>query len=915
MQNIPSYGLVLLLLIFACQSGKEEISFNDDVRPIFNARCLKCHGGVRAKADFSLLFEEEVYKPLEEGKMAIVRGNHRRSALYQRLMHKNPEFRMPLDEDPLGDEEIRKIAKWIDQGAKWEKHWAYQLPDSTHSPPTLNDAWIRNEIDPFILARLKEIGLNQAEETDPVSLLRRVCLDLVGLPPTPQQAVNFLEDQSLDAYENLVDSLLASPHFGEKWATMWLDLARYADTKGYEKDSNRNIWKYRDWVIHALNSDMPFDTFSITQLAGDLLSNPDDDQMIATAFHRNSIANDEGGTDDEEFRVASVIERVGTTYEVWMATTFSCVQCHSHPYDPFTQEDFYRSMALFNQSSDRDIYNEDPRFHTYDFQHKKTAKSLIETINNILPESLRSDSSTSLFRQRTQLMKSLDYSMMEAEDFQESSDLIELIWPNLDMLWQVQDSSWVKYENIDMNRVTSLSFRCASPLKHAGRISVHLDSLEGPELGSVNVFKTGEWKRWGSNRPTEENLWRDYEIPVKDVEGKHDLYVRFWVGDTYIQHLFYLDKIRFNMRDPTYLTYNLESKLKALDEVPTTSTPVLRELPRHQTRTTRYLNRGNWLDPGREVSAGLPTIFEVDSITDRLEFAKWLVSDRNPLTGRVVVNRIWEQIFGRGLVPTMEEFGTQGDKPTHPILLDYLAVKLQRDYDWSLKRLIKMVVMSATYRQASSSDPDHIALDPSNAFLSRSPRLRLTGEQIRDQVLAVSRLLDPQIGGPSVIPPELNIPDAFIPRWTVTGREALYRRSLYTFWRRTDPHPSMLTFDSPDRMVCTSQRVRTNTPLQALNLLNDTLYFKAATFIAKEITKSNTYADASIAEAYKRIFLSPATDKQLYYFKELYLVAQQNKRNLAIPVSQKDKKELLDQDALAVVINAMMNLDEFIVKP
>lgn len=917
----------ILILFFGCQpSGPELVSFNRDIRPILNDKCLRCHGGVKANGGFSLLFEEDAYGETESGRPAIVPGDHRKSELYRRLVHEDPEMRMPYEARPLGEEEIELIARWIDQGAEWEDHWAYVPPDRNIQPPKIGDPdWARTPVDPFVFAKMEEKGLSPAPEADKPELLRRLSFDLTGLPPTPAEARAFLADERPDAYERLVDRLLASPHFGERWATLWLDLARYADTKGYEKDSNRSIWKYRDWVINAFNEDKPFDEFTIEQLAGDLLPKPTQPQLIATAFHRNTIANDEGGTDDEEFRVASVIERVGTTYEVWQATTMACVQCHSHPYDPFRQEDFYRSMAFFNNAIDRDIYNEQPKLFTYSEADAEKVEEIINWINERLQPEDRPPKERFLHDQKEALLYHLGRRVVEAEEYAASSPLIELIWPDLDMLWQIQDSSWIRFEEVDLTGVEAIGFRAASVLQRAGAISVHLDDVNGEKIGEVAITKTGDWNGWQGRKPAEEKLWREFKTAIKPIEGKHDLYFRFWMGDTYIQHLFYLDKITYYERSPRKAQYDrlLEQKLEELAAIPAFTTPIIQDLPPDKARKTHLLERGSWLMPGKEMPVGLPEIYRnqlEESPTDRLDFARWLVSSENSLTARVMVNRFWAELFGYGLVETMEEFGSQGTAPTHPALLDWLAVQFIEEYGWSMKSLIRQLVLSATYRQAAVVDSVKLELDPRNQYLSRGPRTRLSAEQIRDQILAVSGLLDRTVGGPSVILRELNIGESNIPSWAIRGEDGPYRRTLYTFWKRTDPFADMITFDSPDRMVCTSRRVRTNTPLQALNLLNDEVYFEASRALAREMKRSATEVEEQLRDGYRRVMVEEIDEARLNLLRELYeesLAYYRSGQAEAVFMSNAENGESESREqlaALTMVANVLLNLDAFVVK-
>lgn len=875
---------------------------------------------------FNLLFEATALGETESGQPAIIPGNHQASEMYRRIVSEDPELSMPLEGQALSEKEVALIRRWIDEGAKWEKHWAYQLPDpNTRVPAPAHEHWAENKIDHFVSHKMAEQELKPNAQAPDVDLLRRLYFDLTGLPPNSTEAEMYLSDQRPDAYLQLVDKLLDSPHFGERWAGMWLDLARYADTKGYEKDSNRSIWKYRDWVIRAFNEDMPFDQFTVEQLAGDLLPNPSKDQLIATAFHRNSIANDEGGTDDETFRVASVIERVGTTYEVWQATTMACVQCHSHPYDPFLQKEFYTSMAFFNNSEDRDIYSEQPKLFTYSPENAEKVKSIADWILKRLRPEHRIDTSGFLYDRRQAILQGLGYRVVEAEEYTKSSPLIELIRPDQDMLWQIQDSSWIYFREVDLSGISRIGFRTASVLDFAGTITIHLDAVDGPEIGAVQVRKSGDWPGWGGNRPTEEHLFSEFTTEIIPTEGKHQLYFKFGLGDTYIQHLFYLDKIIYYEADPAMAAYDaiFQGKLKELAAVPTDMTPIIRDLPPERSRVTRIYKRGNWLTPGDTVKAGIPSIFASGADTtpeDRLAFAEWLVSPENPLTARVIVNRIWEQLFGRGLVASMEEFGSQGEAPSHPELLDWLALRLMQEHQWSLKALIREIVLSATYRQDSKTTPEKLDKDPDNKWLARGVRTRLTAEQIRDQILALSGLLDRKVGGPSIILPELGIGPADIPRWVLRQEEGQYRRTLYTFWKRTDPFPDMITFDSPDRAQCTSQRITTNTPLQALTLLNDEVYFEAAAALSHRMLDQYETPREQIAQAYRQLLFQAPKSEKLALLEKLYRQAithyeqHPEELNALVTDSHLKQDEKYRLAALSMVTNALFNLDELVVK-
>ena len=920
---ILSWILTILFLGSCNDSSNKEISFNRDVRPILNSKCLRCHGGVKANGEFSLLFEEDAFSKTQSGKPAIVRGNHEKSELYRRLVSKDPEIRMPFESPQLSQEEIDILAKWIDQGAKWEKHWAYIPPKENIVPPVVVDSgWAKNPIDQFVFSKLKEKGLSPSVRADKNTLLRKLYLDLTGLPPTIEQANAFLEDNSSDAYEKLVDELLGSPHFGERWASMWLDLARYADSKGFEKDTNREIWKFRDWVIAAFNKDMPFDQFSIEQLAGDMLPEPTEEQLIATAFHRNTLANDEGGTDNEEFRVASVVDRVSTTYEVWQGTTMACVQCHSHPYDPFRHKEFYESMAFFNNAVDDDSYFEKPKLFTYSKENKKDVEELLEYINgHLLPKDAQVSKSRFLYDQKEALLTHLGYRFTEAEAFDKTSPFIELDG-GLNFLWQIQDSSWASYNNVDLRKVSKMGFLVSASLDYAGDISIHLDSLNGRKIGEVRISITE-----GSKREENGLKVKEFIVDIPEITGKHDVFLQFHKGESYVAHLFYLDKIFYYEKEPLMEKYDkkIKQKLEQLAQIPTTSTPIIQELQEDKARKTFVFDRGSWLNLTEEVYMGIPNIYgisETEEPNNRLEFAQWMVSDKNPLSARVVVNRFWEQIFGRGLVESMEEFGSQGKNPSHPELLDWMAVKLMKEYKWRIKPLLRDIVLSATYQQTSIADTNKIELDPANNWLSRGSRKRLSAEQIRDEILSVSGLLNRTIGGPSVINTDVEIAGGWntLPDYVLKGDDAMYRRSIYTFWKRVNPPMNMIVFDSPDRSACVSSRVLTNTPLQALSLLNDKTFFEASQELAKQMFEADNQLENQIKFGYFKVMGKNIKEEKLMQLTQLYNDALLHYVNnmdssefpeVALEYSGKNKSRLA---ALTMVANVFLNLDEFIVK-
>ncbi len=851
-----------------------------------------------------MLFEEDAFAETESGRPAIVRGHAAKSELVKRLHHTDPELRMPFEKAPLTETEIALVEQWINEGAQWEKHWAYVPPDPSIIPPkNSGSTWVQNEIDQFIQHQWLPVGLEPNPPADAASLLRRLFFDLIGLPPSLEEMQTFLNDDRDDAYERQVDRLLESPHFGERWASMWLDLARYADSKGYEKDLYRSIWKYRDWVIQAFNDDMPFDQFTIEQLAGDLLDNPTESQLIATAFHRNTMANDEGGTDNEEFRNYANIERVGTTFEVWQGTTMSCVQCHSHPYDPFRQDEFYQFMALFNSTADRDIYHEGPNVFTYEGGAQKKVEQLISQITAQLQPEEQKTLTGHLHNRKHELLEYLDYHKIEAEHFDESSSFIELLAPNQDALFQIQDTSWIRFDNIDLTDVRNIEFRYVSPF--GGFIEARLGAQNGKIIGKLKLPPTGkrnDKRRW--------EKWENITMSIKPVQGPETVYLVFKKDKFRDSDLFRIDWFQLHHQDPRFAKYGkkLYSNLVELSSISPVATPIMQDLPPSKHRKTYVFNRGNWLTPGTEVKANIPTILgqlPPDEEVDRLDMARWLVSSQNPLTARVMVNRFWEQIFGLGIVETLEDFGTQSIPPSHPELLDWLALQFSGSWQWSVKRLLREIVLSATYRQGTEVDSIKLAKDARNLLLSRGPRVRLSAEQVRDQILSVSDLLNPKILGPSVRPPyprgtaQFRFGDVY----QVSELKDQRRRSLYTYHKRTNPFPNQITFDGTDRTYCSSRRIRTNTPLQALALLNDPAYLEAAQNLAIYMEKyPATSVSEKLAGGYQKIMLRKIDEKKLESLLELW-------KNT---INQEKSEDFVK--GYTLVANAILNLDEFINK-
>lgn len=896
MRRALSYALQLCLLTcFACQP-EEQVSFNSDIRPILNQKCISCHGGVKQSGGFGLVFRKNALVEGQSGKRTIVPGSARRSELVRRLRHEDPELRMPFEGPPLPEEEITLIEKWIDQGAVWETHWAYE-PVVPVAPPETDALWPINEVDRFVLAQLSQQNLAPAARAQKRTLLRRLSLDLTGLPPTPELMEQFLADDRLEAYAIMVDTLLASPRFGEHWSSMWLDLARYADSRGHEKDAPRTIWQFRDWVINAFNEDMPFDQFTVEQLAGDLLPQPTSDQLVATAFHRNTLSNDEGGTSNEEYRTVAVIDRVNTTWETWLGTTMACVQCHSHPYDPIEHEAFYQSYAYFNNSADHDHYSEAPYLTVF-----KTA----EAEKLLALEDWVEASAGAAARDRWSKLLRLREPRMRPHHFQDIVNGVFTDRGDEDILFLYDGSSFGLPLEVPADcGAIYLEYR---PYHEGLQVSIHKESVTGELVTEVDLT-------W---RPGPLSSLR---IPIPASATGADLFLVFHstkegkLGGVY-SALFEEPLPEVKTEEAAALVGFIDELLAAQDSI---RTPVMVELPDAFRRATQVFDGGNWLVRSDTVQPGVPGLFPaVDSAlpANRLALAKWIVNPDNPLTARVAVNRFWAKLFGRGIVATPEDFGSQGALPTHPELLDWLAYQFSHELDWSVKDLLRKLVLSSTYQQSSAFNQELLAADPYNEWLSRGHRRRLSAEEVRDQLLAVSGLLSNKIGGPSVMPDQPDgLWDAVVYsglRWQTSPGEDRYRRTLYTFLRRSVPHPLITTFDGTNREVCRSRRVLTNTPLQALMSLNDPVVLAGAKALAIQLKLEYGTSSERIKAACERLFYEPPSSENQLTLELLY--AEAMAEYTAEPTAV---LELVDTDdpelaATVVVINALLNLDQFL---
>ncbi|MBO0932003.1 DUF1553 domain-containing protein [Fibrella aquatilis] len=923
-------GLVVVLIgALSIWDGSNAVDYSTQVKPILNKHCIACHGGVKKQGEFSVLFEEEALAKNKSGHAAIIPGDAKNSEFIKRLTATDPDERMPYKEAPLSPEDIELLTKWVDQGAKWGDHWAYQAPDLPSVPGRsmfasvtdwFSHRWEQNDIDYFITDKLNKEQLKPAAPADKATLLRRVALDLTGLPPTEQQYKTFLANPSAETYATIVDELLASPAYGERWAAVWLDLARYGDSKGYEKDNRLwNQWHFRDYLIKAFNADMPYDRFTKELLAGDLLPNPTEDQYFATIFHRNTPTNDEGGTDDDEFRSVAVMDRVNTTMEVWQGTTIACVQCHSHPYDPFRHEDYYKLMAFFNNTADEDLRTEHPTYHLW----RTPEKAQI----NALKSWVRTNATAAHEKKLTDFLRFAQPTFFY-HDYKEVTDAASA--PVADLMVLKPGTGTVMLPQVVLTGKRELYLMYFTMLLRT-TLDVHLDSQQGPLLTRIPLDTCAFYH---------EKL-AHVTLPAT-ATGRHDLYFTLNSPGQPFPGAKGADANFITEKDAGLSWLLLHEGLPGRDKPGCAAqmalfqslltagfdgVPVTIDLPAEYARKTYLFERGNWAVKGKEVKADVPASLHHQAVSpfvkdlpkNRLGLATWLTSKDNPLTARTAVNRLWEQLFGIGLVETLEDFGTQGMTPSHPELLDYLAVKFRDTYGWSQKKILKEIVLSATYQQDSRATRAVLERDPYNRLLARGPRFRLTAEQVRDQALAISGLLSHKLLGPSVMPfqPEgvWQVPYN-ADKWQLSSGEDQYRRAVYTFQKRSTPYPSLMTFDGSNRGTCLSRRIRTNTPLQALVTLNDPVYAEASRHYAQQMMRLATTPDEQIRRGYQLAMGRSLPASRLSVLQTLYRQSLASYRaNTAetakLLQSPAGKPELA---ALTTVASALLNTDEFTTK-
>ncbi|HWJ55885.1 MAG TPA: PSD1 and planctomycete cytochrome C domain-containing protein [Vicinamibacterales bacterium] len=1004
------------------------VDFARDVQPLLEKHCYECHGTKKVKGRLRLHHPAFIAKGGESGAV-IVAGDPEHSLLMRRVLGLDGDDRMPLDEDPLSDAELATLRGWIAAGAVMPaapnqttaadvaEHWAYVKPVRPALPDVSRQAWVRTPVDRFVLARLDHEQLSPSAEADRQTLLRRVTLDLTGLPPTPAEIDAFAADTAPGAYERVVDRLLASPHYGERWARPWLDLARYADTNGYEKDRRRDVWKYRDWVIDALNADMPFDRFTVEQIAGDMLPDATDAQRIATGFHRNAMTNEEGGVDPDESMYEVLVDRVNTTATVWLGTTLACAQCHNHKYDPFSQKDYFRLLAFFaNPAYEKQVAGDGTRYYEAKLDlaspeqaaKRAAVQAEIKRLEGVLSETTPELAD----RQRAweagirdaerawtvlvpreatatggvQLTPQPDGSILASGPNPELTTYtatFETTGEGLTglRLEAMPDPSLPRggpgRDAYGHFRVTGLAVSIA-PL--AGGPDAPLDVATMQVDDAAAAFEPmdllvsagpggGRGRRaWGINALRETirlprhavlKAARPFGFPdgtrVTLRIAQEDGAIGQGIGRFRLAATTAADPLigaavpaalrPLALRDPaarpedgakdlaTHFRQTtpslkatrdaLQAARKALVDLQLPSTLVMQDRPGFERPSYELRERGAFMSHGERLYARTPLALPPmkDSLpANRLGLARWLIDRDNPLVARVHVNRLWEQLFGRGLVETSEDFGTQGQPPSHPELLDWLAVELM-DRGWSQKTLLRTIVTSATYRQASAVTPALAERDPYNRLFARGPRFRLEAEMIRDGELAASGLLSPKMHGPSVFPsqPEgiWNMPYNE-DRWVESTGEDRYRRSLYTFLRRTSPYPMHMTFDATSREYCAARRVRTNTPLQALTLLNDRASFDAARALAARV--------ASVPDPRSRATLAfrlvvardpkPAELARILAYVEGERVQFARRPDAAAKVapSPAARQSAADAAAWTLAANVLLNLDETVTK-
>lgn len=926
--------LFFAFLLVSPAGAEERVEFNRDIRPLLTKHCTACHGGVKEAGEISFIYREKALRQGKSGEYPIVPGKPAESDMLRRLRSQDPDEVMPKPKHgpPLAEREIALIERWISQGAEWQNHWAFVQPKETPVEKVSNEKWPSAPLDRFILQRLDKENLKPSPEASPAEWLRRVSFDLTGLPPAPEDVAVMENDRA-----TVVERLLDSPHFGERWAAVWLDLARYSDTYGFEKDPHRDIWPFRDWVVRAFNSDMPYDQFTIEQLAGDLLPDATADQRLATAFHRNTQTNTEGGTDDEEFRVAAAIDRVSTTWTTWQATTFGCVQCHSHPYDPIGHDEFYKFMAFFNNTADCDQDDDFPNMKVASDPVKSAEASALEINLRVLREQLNSaghhlaeapkdwtpftpdtfapshgklamTGDGTIRSEGTLPMGNIHKVAGPAASF---SALRLKILPESDdpKKWPERGSLVTKFE---VNLIDSAG--TVTPVAMKEVFADHLgDPVEPSPGGDVGGFPKLEGPRWFVFVP---------EKAVKPGPGARLEISMTQKAETAGSQATPVRRFALEISNRPEWSALIENPQrvalwKSRDELATRykaiegkMVPVMVE---RAARETRVFARGNRLSKDHVVTTGVPELLANSTSKDgmtRLDMARWIASPENPLTARVMVNRLWGELFGTSLVMTAEDFGTSGTPPSHPELLDHLALRFQHDFQWSVKSMLREIVLSSTYRQTHRASKELAEQDPANRLLARGPRNRLAAEMVRDQALAVAGLLSPKMHGPPVYPPQpAGVWNSVYSgaEWAESQGEDRYRRGIYTYSKRTSGFPGFLTFDAPSRDLCSARRMVSNTPLQALVTLNDPAHIEAAQGFAKRMAAHSTDLPAQLAFGILLATQHPASPEMIAELTSLHATSTADYQK--DPAQSATLAETPNAAALVLVANTILNLD------
>ncbi len=989
-------GKAVALLLFALAvlpafhlSSQTKVDFVRDIQPIFAAHCAACHGSKKQESNLRLDDKTSVLQVVKP-------GQSQQSRLLHRVLGLNGEPRMPLNRVALSPDKIELLRRWIDEGANWpdesssqisnfksQIHWAFVAPVRPTIPTVKNKAWVRTPVDNFILAKLEQENLTPSPEADKITLLRRLSLDLIGLPPTPEEVDTFLADESPDAYEKQVERLLSSPHYGEKWARHWLDVARYADSDGFEKDKPRQVWFYRDWVINALNRDLPYDQFIIEQIAGDLLPNASQEQKVATGFLRNSMINEEGGVDPEQFRMEAMFDRMDAIGKGVLGLTIQCAQCHNHKFDPLKQDEYYRMFAFLNNSYEgaMAVYTPEELMQranilsqtreiearlqerTPDWLAQMNAWE--ERVKNDQPEwkviqpeviDISTDGARYLPQKDGSFLiggyapaKHRVKLVLKTNEPNITAFRLELLTdPNLPFGGPGRSykgtCALTEFEveaapANDPKKITKLKFAQASA--DVNPPETELEAKFNDKSGKRRVFGPVEFAidgkeetAWGTDiEPGQRNQSRqavfNLTMPIANKDGAIlNFYLSQRHGGTNNNDNEQqgIGRFRLAMTTATNATADpVPAKVREILAIPHaqrtkaqvetvfgywrttvsefapytlqiaalwqrhpagTTQLVMQE--REQARDTFTLKRGDFLRPDKKIEPGVPAFLHAlpaNAAPNRLTFAKWLVARNSPTTARTAVNRLWQAYFGTGLVATSEDFGKQSDAPSHPELLDWFAVELMdgkgnaatnrkfqisnfKSTEWSIKNVHRLIVNSATYRQSSKATPQLLEKDPLNRWLARAPRLRVEGEIVRDIALAASGLLNPKVGGRSVFPPSpefLYLPPASYgtKNWKVETGPDRYRRALYTFRFRSVPYPMLQTFDTPNGDVSCVRRAKSNTPLQALTTLNETLFLEAARALALKTLQEATASDAARIEfAFRRVLARKPTTQE-----------------------------------------------------